>query len=49
MGGRWSITARNLTDKAWEVCDYNLSFARFVFLGIKCLIKYDVVELGKHG
>lgn len=49
MGGKYSICARNLCDKAWMVCDYNLSFIRWVFLGIKCFIKYDVVSMEKHG
>ena len=49
MGGRWSICARNLDDKYWIVCDYNLSLVNFIFKEIYCLIKYEVVELGKHG
>lgn len=49
MGGKYSITAKNLNDKIWKVCDYNLSFVKFIFKGIYCLIKYDVVTLGKHG
>lgn len=49
MGGRWSICARNLDDKYWTVCNYNLSLLGFIFQGIYCLIKYEVVELGKHG
>ena len=31
------------------ICDYNLSLLSFIFKGIYCLIKYEVVELGKHG
>lgn len=49
MGGKWSICARNLNDKCWIICDYNLSLSSFIFKGIYCLIKYKVVELGKHG
>ena len=49
MGGRWSICARNLDDKYWIVCDYNLSLVNFIFKEIYCLIKYEVVELCKHG
>lgn len=49
MGGQYSITARNLGDKIWCVCDYNLSLVKFVFKSIYCLCKYDVVSIGKHG
>ena len=49
MGGRWSIEARNLHDKGWEVSNYNLPFIRWIFTGIYCFIKYDVVIMGKHG
>ena len=49
MDGRWSICVRNLNDKCWIICDYNLSLLSFIFKGIYCLIKYEVVELGKHG
>ena len=49
MGDKYSITAQNLNDKALCVCDYNLSLVKFIFKGIYCLIKYDVVILGKHG
>ena len=49
VGGRWSICARNLNDKCWIICDYNLSLLSFIFKGIYCLIKYKVVELDKHG
>ena len=49
IGGKYSITAQNLNDKVWCVCDYNLSLVKFIFKGIYCLIKYDVVSLGKHG
>lgn len=49
MIGRWSIYARNLNDKYWIVSNYNLSLLSFIFKGIYCLIKYEVVELGKHG
>ena len=49
MGGKYSITAKNLNDKVWCVCNYNLSLVKFIFNGIHCLIKYDVVSLGKHG
>ena len=49
MGGKWSVCARNLHDKGWQVSDYNLSFIRWLFLGIKCFIKYEVVSMEKHG
>lgn len=49
MGGKWSICARNLKDDCWKVSDYSCNFIQFIFKGIFCLIKYDVVELGIHG
>jgi hypothetical protein len=49
MGGKWSICARNLNDKCWEVCDYSCNLIQFIFKSIYCLIKYEVVEIGKHG
>ena len=49
MGGRYSICARNLKDKEYAVCDYNISFIKWIFLGIKCFIKYEVVSMEKHG
>lgn len=30
MGRRWSVCARNLDDKCWTVCDYNLSLLGFI-------------------
>ena len=48
MGGRWSIEARNLQDNMWQVCEYTVSFIKWVCLAVKCLMKYDVVILGKH-
>ena len=49
MGGKWSICARNLNDDFWVIDDYNCNLFQFIFKGICCLIKYDVVDLGKHG
>lgn len=49
MGGRWSIEARNLDDNLWQVCRYDLSFVMWIITSIKCLVKYEVVSIGKHG
>ena len=49
MGGRWSIEARNLKDDSLAVCDYHLSFIGWLFKGLYCICKYDVVIMGKHG
>ena len=49
MGGRWSICARNLNDKCWIICDYNLTLFNFIVKGIYYMFKYEVVELGKYG
>lgn len=49
MGGRYSVEARNLKDDSLQICWYGNSFLKFLFIGIKCMGKYDVVILGKHG
>lgn len=49
MGGRWSIEARNLDNNYWQICDYNLTFIKWVLKGLYCIYKYDVVNMGKHG
>ena len=33
----------------WIVCDYNLNLIQFIFKGIYCLFKFEIVDLGKHG
>lgn len=48
MGGQYSITARNLGDKIWCVCDYNLSLVKLIFKSIYCLCKYDIVIIEKY-
>ena len=45
MGGRWSVRARNLNDKCWIICDYNLSLLSFIFKGIYCLMGRLVFQL----
>lgn len=49
MGGKYSICARNLDNKCPQYSNYYLSLFGFIFKGIYCLIKYDVVSLQKHG
>ncbi len=49
MGGRWSVEARMLNDKIWPVAWYGSSLLTFITKGIYCLIKYEVVCLGRHG
>ena len=49
MGGKWSILAKAYDDITWEYSSYGLSLMGFIFKGIYCLVKYDVVVLGKHG
>ena len=49
MGGKYSVTARNLDDYCWLYTLYTDSFIKFIYASIKCFIKYDVVALGKHG
>jgi len=44
MGGRWSITARNLKDDCEQVCNYNLSFIKWVIMSIYCLYRLKGVE-----
>ena len=48
MDGKYSISARNLKDKEYAVLNYDLSFIKWIFLGIKCFIKYEVVSVEKH-
>ena len=49
MGGKYSVTARNLDNYGWIYDLYTDSFIKFILASIKCFIKYDVVTLGKHG
>ena len=49
MGGKWSIRERNLKDDSLKVCWYGDSFWHFLIYGIRCIIMYEVVILGKHG
>lgn len=49
MGGKWSVEARNLDDKVLKYVWYGDLFIVFLAKSIKCLIKYEVVNLGKHG
>ena len=49
MGGKYSVCARNLKENAWGICDYNCNFFKCIYLAIKCFVKYDVVQVGKHG
>ena len=49
MGGKWSITAKDLNDVAWKVGEFNLPFVLWVIKSIYCLCRYDVVVIGKHG
>ena len=48
MGGKYSITARNLDDKGLVVCDYHNPLPILLLKWVYCIIKYDVVTLGKH-
>lgn len=49
MGGKWSIEARNLDDKMWQVCDYNVPGWKLLAKAVLCMLRYDVVNVGKHG
>lgn len=49
MGGKWSVEARNLDDICLKYVWYGESFILFLAKSIKCLIKYEVVSIGKHG
>ena len=48
MGGKYSVIARNIDDDLCLRCLYTNSFIKFIYTSIKCFIKYDIVQLGKH-
>ena len=48
MGGKYSICARQLDDKVWTVCDYHNPLIIILLKWMYCMVKYDVVTLGKH-
>lgn len=49
MGGKYSIIAKYEGKQYWDYSDYNVSnVIRLLFKAIKCFIKYDIVEIGKH-
>ena len=49
MGGKYSVIARQLDDLAWTYDWYGNSLIKFIAKSIYALIKYEVVEVGKHG
>ena len=49
MGGKYSVIARQLESFAWEYDWYGNSLIKFMAKSIYALIKYEVVEMGKHG
>lgn len=46
MGGKYSITARNYDDIAWQYDLYTNNLIAFLKACIKCLVKYELVEIG---
>lgn len=46
--GKWSVTATYRHSRVMEYSKYNLSFVGWIVKGIYCLIKYDIVRMGKH-
>ena len=49
MGGKYSITARNIDDIYWKYDLQTNNIFKFIIFSVKCFIKYDVVALGKLG
>lgn len=49
MGGRYSVISRNVDDAVWDYDLYTNSFLKFIIASVKCFMKYEVVQLGKHG
>lgn len=49
MGGKYSITARQLEDFAWKYDWYGNSLIKFIAKAIYAFAKYEVVDIGKHG
>ena len=46
MGGKYSITARNYDDIVWRYDLYTNNLIVFLKACIKCLVKYELVEIG---
>lgn len=49
MGGKYSVIAKQLNDFAWEYSWYGKSLIKFIAKSIYALVKYEVVDIGKHG
>ena len=49
MGGKYSVTARQLESFVWEYDWSGNSLIKFIGKAIYALMKYEVVDLGKHG
>lgn len=49
MGGKYSVIARQLDDMAWQYDWCGNSFIVFVVEAVYALMKYEVVDIGKHG
>ena len=45
MGGKYLVIARNYNYGDWQFSLYTNSFIKFMRAVIKCVIKYDVVDI----
>ena len=43
MSGKYYVSARNHDEYIWNYGCFTNSFLKFIFVTIKCLIKYDIV------
>ena len=46
MGGKYSVTARQIEDLAWSYDLYTNNLIKFVGAAIYCVIKYEIVDIG---
>ena len=46
MGGKYSVTARQIKDLAWSYNLYTNNLIKFICAVIYCVIKYEIVDIG---
>ena len=49
MRRNWSIEARDIEDKKWQVCSYNVPPWKVIVKAVACITKYEVVHIERHG
>ena len=46
MGGKYSVTARQIEDLAWSYDLYTNNLIKFICAVIYCVIKYEIDDIG---